>query len=380
MGAATPQERVTNRDALQRYVADGLTLPQGTLEVDVSAGPVLVPAGASITDATIDAYPKKPWGQWRLFESTASNGTITLSGLTIHGPTTVDPVDNTNLRYADVFLWHGTGNLVVDNVTVTGRPARCIEFSGVGDCTVTNSSLNGYVSPIARWDATVAENPGVMLVDGCTITGYEGGDTSVGIYVHPHFPITVTNTAFDTFNRYGLYQNGNVSAVGDAVVEDCTFRRCAVIQSGSQSTATIRRIEWTDPSYTPGSIIRGNAVIEDSLFEVGPWASFVGTGKSIAFRRCTWTAVAGYGCNLSTTDLTVVFEDCTWAAPEVFLVMIAGSSGSVTFTGCTIDDTGTAGLGFGGNIQGTVTLDRRGLVLITSRTFWNLGAGVTVID
>lgn len=381
MGPASDVQRATNRDTLGDYVAASLPLPAGTIEVDVSAGAVTVPAGAVIAGhangTTIDAYPKTTGTQWRLFLCTAMSGTVTVSDLTIHGPT---EGTDTDLRSADVFRWYGDGTLNVSNLTVTGRAGRAVEFSGVGACTITDSVLSGYVAPVARWQSSGVANPGSLSVTGCTLTGVASDTTSIGIYIHPHIPVTVTNCTFEDFARYGLYQNGSPPAVAAALIEDCTFARCGVIQSGSSSTATIRRIAWTEGPTGPGSVIRGNAIVEDSTFAVGPWSSLATDGKSITFRRCHWTAAGAY-CNFSTgTNFTIVFEDCTWTDPNLVLTMNDTATGTVTFAGCTITDTAVVGVGV--SIQGVVTLDRRGLSLTTSRpaTFWNLGAGVTVID
>jgi len=377
-GAASAEDRAANLVTLQHYIDTGQTLPVGTIEVDVTAGPVNVPAGASVTGTgtVIDAYPKLPGAGWLLFESTAMSGTITVSNLTVHGPTTAGETDTT-LRDSTVFHWHGAGTLNVSGLTVTGLPGRAVEFSGFGAATIANSALSGYISAVARWEPSGDAAPGSLTVSGSTITGVGSAATSVGIYAHPHIPVTVTNCTFSDFARYGLYQNGNMPAVANALIEDCTFARCGVIQSGSSSTATIRRIAWTEGPTGPGSIIRGNVVVEDSTFAVGPWSSLATDGKSLTFRRCSWTAADAY-CNFSTgTNLTIAFEDCTWTNPTLVLVMNDTATGTVTFTGCTITDTALTGDGI--RIQGVVTLDQRGLALTTSRPFWNLGPNVTVI-
>lgn len=367
--------------ALWRYARAGIRLPAGTIQVDASGLRASITTAQSIIghpDGTvIDVYPKTPSAGYILFDSTAQSGTIELRDLTVHGPTSGLEAA---LRATDIFRWVGHGDLIVDNVTVTGVPARAIQHSGRGNCTITNSTLNGYVSPVARWESFDSPTPGSLTVNSSTLTGYGSGTTSIGIYVHPHIPVTVTNSTFDTFARYGVYQNGTTPNIAPALIEDSVFRRCSIILS-SAATATIRRVLWDDLTSTPGSILRGGAVIEDSVFRSSPWATMPSApGSVIRFRRCEWGPGVIW-CNFSTgTGLDIAFEDCTWTMTNWYgevLVMGADASGAVTFTRCTINDAGTSGDGI--RILGLVTLDRRGLTLRSSRPFWNLGPSVTVI-
>jgi hypothetical protein len=99
-------------------------------------------------------------------------------------------------------------------------------------------------------------------VQGCELSSIGGKSTSIGIYIHPHLALRVSQTYFHDFRRYAIYQNGSPEGVcPSALVSDCTLERCWVVQNSNGRIQFSNCVHLSYPATggTTTSVIGGSA-------------------------------------------------------------------------------------------------------------------------
>jgi hypothetical protein len=343
-------DRLANAAELQTACVSGsVTLDAGVLEIQVADGdPVTVANNLTLSGAgkaltTVSVFPKAPtWTDCWAFNITGQR-TITLADLTIAGVTS-STAPNPYQAIAVNWVASGTtgSSLTIERCAITNYGAPVVRSGGgtviLSETEFTNTSGDEVV--FGFYESGNVVNPGSLTMDGCTLNGGHGGAAleSVGLYIHPHIPYTITNSHFEGIGRFGVYGNGNPNRPASGTITDCTFTDCDLVQVDTNQTVTVTRCATSGVSTYVGSLLKGTVTFDDCEFLQDGWAA---TSNAVWHPDVTFTGCLFQGEQVASflkgnTDAIWRFTDCTWnlVGNAYALFGTVDSSPTVEINGC----------------------------------------------
>ncbi len=340
-----------------------------------------LPGNATSTGNTIQIGAAASW--WLI---TGTGHKIRLSGFTFVGPDETADSTVVEAQSDSVGLsWAATSAsavLDVDHVEITGKFGTGISRSGGGKVSLSATDINGYNACVAFFgpNSGEAESAELYVSDGCVFTGFDGYANSIGIYVHPCIPFAISDSRFENFNRYGVYQNGSPDADPlHCSITGCMFIDCAGLQTGEGTTlvsnCTFAKNRYEAQQFT----LYDDVIFSNCLFDNMAGLTSIGTDSNeITFNQCRFRPA---GTDLPITiqgdgaEDTWRFNGCEWFLTGASAAMYVGSAGGKVYIDGGLIDDATSGTSYlmsinGGEvwIRGLNVRNARNTILLQSST------------
>lgn len=307
---------------------------QAAIDHALPGGTVAIPPGVHRWDAGSTVYISRPVvieaagatievvgdqvGRWGMFSAPdLAGGRLAFRGLTIVGPPTTGWTAG---RLGAAIDWvrakTPTGDMRIENVTITGGWDAAVTRSGGGTVTVSNSHLEGWEAALKVFESHNNGGGQVTVCDSDLVTPAGGASTgSIGMYVHPHISCSISRVQMAGWHRYGLYLNGSMS--GDGVAHQMfkvTADGCSLIQAGSGDTSiTLTGCAEKGAPKNGGSLLRGR----------------------VASCGTTWSGSGSWALENSAADHHLTFVGDTIVRPEGWWGMVGRrSTGRISMVDC----------------------------------------------